>query len=138
MSLEAAIGLPEPSCVAADPETKGLAVALMHAMGEYLRMTGEGVPHEFAIKGLSAELRAHWRQPRREPWHYQCAACRDTGWAMRDCPAETCGRLREHPSHGFVGRCVCRETNRSYQRTHERAPDDAKAKAARTGARRTG
>lgn len=103
--------------VAAD----GLAMRMRAAMAEYQRMITEGVPVEFAQQGLVAELRDAWQAPRQAAWRHECERCRDVGWSLHTCPLDPCGRPHEHVSHDYATRCVCRETNRTYQRHHQGA-----------------
>ncbi len=68
---------------------------------------------------------------RQEQWHEECELCRDTGWELKRCypgTAMVCGRVGRNnmrdcrqagfPEHDYVVPCVCRATNRTFQRTH--------------------
>ncbi len=68
---------------------------------------------------------------REEPWREECEACHDTGWELKYCypgtpvicerrgpsPKRDCSR-DDVPEHTYVVPCVCRATNRTFQRTH--------------------
>lgn len=55
--------------------------------------------------------------PQREPWRAECETCDDTGWEQMQCDgSDICGRRKDHAKHGYVVPCVCRPTNRTYQR----------------------
>lgn len=65
------------------------------------------------------QFKAAVQAPREEPWHLECAACEDTGWEHFHCPGDrSCGRMKPHGAHDYVRVCVCRPTNRTYQRHH--------------------
>lgn len=51
-------------------------------------------------------------------WTDECELCIDTGWQTFDCPTAPCGKTREHTPHAYVTVCLCRSTNRTYQRHH--------------------
>jgi hypothetical protein len=78
-------------------------------------------PHEWRSRANQAEREAASftrPQQRAEPWHAECSACQDTGWVPHHCPEDVCGRPACLYPHGFVSRCPCRVTNRTYQRHH--------------------
>lgn len=55
--------------------------------------------------------------PRSNPWQSECETCDDTGWEVMACAGDaTCGRVFEHAKHNYTIPCVCRPTNRTYQR----------------------
>ncbi len=55
-------------------------------------------------------------------WKEECGQCRDSGWKEATCTHKhRCGRrfcdqLGEKHEHTFYSACVCRATNRTYQR----------------------
>lgn len=57
-------------------------------------------------------------------WQEECVACSDTGWEERRCypgTRQNCGRKKcqqERAEHRYSSPCVCRATNRTYQRHH--------------------
>lgn len=73
-----------------------------------------------AQAALDQQLRAAVTPARAAPWQDECETCSDTGWKYEDCPGDrTCGREKTHNAHRFVRACVCRATNRTFQR-HQR------------------
>ena len=64
---------------------------------------------------------------REEPWREECPVCSDSGWEYRvchpgtpaNCGRKDCERQPDRAEHGYVSRCICRLTNRTYQRTHQ-------------------
>ena len=53
-------------------------------------------------------------------WKIECERCDDSGWEYFECPGdETCGRTKPHAAHNYVKVCLCRPTNRTYQRHHQ-------------------
>lgn len=70
-----------------------------------------------AEKAALEQLKAAVQPAREEPWHMECEACDDTGWALFDCAGDrVCGRAEKHRAHTFVRVCSCRPMNRTYQR----------------------
>ena len=68
--------------------------------------------------GYEAELRRAAITGERV-WKIECETCEDTGWEYFFCPGDiTCGRTKTHLPHNYVRECVCRPTNRTYQRHH--------------------
>ena len=65
-------------------------------------------------------------------WHAECATCDDTGWESVTCDGKhkQCGRERDHGDHEYVVPCVCRDTNRTYQR--RRAEQRERARGRKT------
>ena len=57
---------------------------------------------------------------REEPWRVECERCEDTGWVQGlTCDGtDRCGRQKAHAPHTFTKPCLCRPTNRTYQRHH--------------------
>lgn len=52
-------------------------------------------------------------------WKFDCQDCEDTGWHSRRCPAEACGRPRDHAAHEWVEKCACIEWNPTIRRRKE-------------------
>ena len=77
--------------------------------------------HERAEIEGAARFREGLHQARSEPWKTECSDCDDTGWVEMQCGGgPACGRTREHAAHSYVIPCLCRKTNRTYQRQRER------------------
>jgi len=73
-----------------------------------------------AERALDQQFREAVKPLARDPWHYECTDCDDTGWALYECTGDaSCGRQKPHGPHRFVRVCLCRATNRTYQR-HQR------------------
>lgn len=65
----------------------------------------------------SRQIRMSLPQARENPWQAECGTCDDTGWEELKCSgAGECGRGKEHAKHTYSVECVCRPTNRTYQR----------------------
>ena len=59
---------------------------------------------------------------REQAWRHDCEVCEDTGWVMGlACDGtDQCGRTHRHPAHSYTRVCVCRATNATYQRHHQK------------------
>jgi hypothetical protein len=106
------------------PETvKAGAEALAKEPGrKWFPTTGEW--RQAAEVALTAQLRQAIPAARRDPWTHECDPCEDTGWVLDlTCPGSqgtvTCGRVKPHAAHTYTQPCLCRPTNRTYQR-HQR------------------
>lgn len=83
---------------------------------KFFPTTGEW--REVALMAQQDDLRAELAGPRRT-WVLECEQCEDTGWVYFICEKDECGRYNPHiVPHNFVKPCVCRETNRTFQRHH--------------------
>jgi len=75
---------------------------------------------EAANAAREALLRETLTASRVEPWHHECETCEDTGWVLGvTCsgePAGACGQPRLHAAHDWTRPCVCRPTNKTWQR----------------------
>lgn len=75
-----------------------------------------------AARALAAALPA----PREEPWKSECETCDDAGFEYIDCQGnDQCGRRFPHAKHKYVIKCICRSTNRTYQRKVEETRQQA-------------
>lgn len=90
------------------------ATALARDMGRrFFPTTAEW--RDVACRLQQDHLRAALSGPR--VWHHDCDECEDTGWKYFDCAGDNfCGRENRHAPHTCVRICLCRATNRTYQR----------------------
>lgn len=94
------------------------AVELSRRGGSFFPTTA--VWHEAARHAVEHRLREALAGGR--VWREECMTCHDTGWRESACTAaDRCGRLwcdkhGEAYTHDYYTACVCRATNRTYQR----------------------
>lgn len=116
--------------------------AMRQAMTEFRAAVEAGVSREDAAKGLEVWLRDHWPTKREAP-PAECAVCDDTGYDVRTCSAaQPCGAESWHCSSyepcgvRSARPCLCRPTNRTYQRAREAQRAKSEEAAVQAAARR--
>ncbi len=99
-----------------------LSSVIAEALKLRAQMKADGMPPDQIEAAFEQVVRSIW--PKTREWHYQCDACRDTGWEVFQCGPEThCGRPKRvgpktigglenwtglgqcQPGHDFVRPC---------------------------------
>jgi hypothetical protein len=125
-----------------------LAATFREAMRLSDQMKAQGATREERDAFVAKALQAAWPKGREQPWHYLCEVCGDSGWRIRTCVAQSCGRpfklpgqaSDDHtgqgtcgPNHNYAEPCWCAKGR--IQREclfKQRAPEDVMARAAKT------
>ncbi len=103
---------------------KDLPIALIHESAKQLATQANRrfFPTTAEWRGKALDIEAELRRAAligERVWKTECDTCEDTGWEYFSCPGdETCGRTKTHLPHNYVKPCLCRPTNRTYQRHH--------------------
>lgn len=112
-------------------DTLGTVVTEALRMRDTLK--ADGLAGEALDRALETVLRDSWPKPkdRTEPWHDQCAACRDYGLEMHQCPGDaTCGRKKPHCAHEYGRPCWCPAGKRHHEK-QKLGPEDETTVAAK-------
>lgn len=94
----------------------GSAALMMERGRKFFPTTAEW--RTAAIDAIRAQSRVALPAGRTEPWRHDCEQCEDTGWVQGlGCNGTNqCGREKQHLPHSYTRPCLCRATNRTYQR----------------------
>lgn len=113
-----------------------LPVEAVEDAARELALTGDWFPKLAEWRDLSEKAK-HARvikmalpASREQPWTAECETCDDTGWESMTCDGTQCQRPKEHRPHTYIVECVCRPTNRTYQRRRAEQQERARQRSA--------